>query len=46
MVDGFAAGRKGLTAVDREMLLGWREPVDGIFEVQRKEHKEGMRSSC
>ncbi|MFE2041095.1 hypothetical protein ACFXAZ_09210 [Streptomyces sp. NPDC059477] len=37
VVDRFVAGRKGLTAVDREMLLGWRDPVEGIFEVQRKE---------
>ncbi|WP_155057253.1 hypothetical protein [Streptomyces blattellae] len=37
VVDRFVAGRKDLTAVDREMLLGWRDPVEGIFEVQRKE---------
>ncbi|MFE4669339.1 hypothetical protein ACFRI7_31405 [Streptomyces sp. NPDC056716] len=37
VVDRFVAGRKDLTAVDREMLLGWRDPVEGIFEVRRKE---------
>ncbi|MGW1159423.1 hypothetical protein ACWD5Q_24415 [Streptomyces sp. NPDC002513] len=37
VVDRFVAGRKDLTEADREMLLGWRDPVEGIFEVQRKE---------
>ncbi|MDF9811560.1 hypothetical protein [Streptomyces sp. SPB162] len=37
VVDRFLAGRRDLTASDREMLLGWRDPVDGIFEVQRKD---------
>ncbi|MET8408593.1 hypothetical protein ABZV34_10900 [Streptomyces sp. NPDC005195] len=37
VVDRFVAGRKHLTASDREMLLGWRDPVEGIFEVRRKE---------
>ncbi|MDN3054754.1 hypothetical protein PH213_09415 [Streptomyces sp. SRF1] len=37
VVDRFVAGRKDLTTVDREMLLGWRDPVEGIFEIQRKE---------
>ncbi|MDT0469396.1 hypothetical protein [Streptomyces gibsoniae] len=37
VVDRFVAGRKDLTAVDREMLLGWRDPVEGIFEIQRME---------
>jgi hypothetical protein len=37
VVDRFEAGRKDLTAADREMLLGWRDPVEGIFEVERKE---------
>lgn len=37
MVDRFVAGRKDLTAADREMLLGWRDPVEGIFEIQGKE---------
>lgn len=37
VVDRFVAGRKDLTAADREMLLGWRDPVEGIFEIQGKE---------
>ncbi|MBC2900634.1 hypothetical protein [Streptomyces cupreus] len=37
VVDRFVAGRTDLTAVDRDMLLGWRDPVEGIFEIQRKE---------
>lgn len=37
VVDRFVVGRKDLTALDREMLLGWRDPVEGIFEIQRKE---------
>ena len=37
VVDRFVAGRKDLTAVDRKMLLGWRDPVEGIFEIQGKE---------
>ncbi|MFE9258487.1 hypothetical protein [Streptomyces sp. NPDC006879] len=37
LVDRFVAGRKDLTATDREMLLGWRDPVEGIFEIRRKE---------
>jgi hypothetical protein len=30
-------GRPDLTAVDREMLRGWRDPVEGIFEIGRKD---------
>ncbi|MEU2248257.1 hypothetical protein [Streptomyces sp. NPDC019224] len=37
VVDRFVAGRKGLTPSDREMLLGWRDPVEGIFEIRRKD---------
>ncbi|MCZ4124011.1 hypothetical protein [Streptomyces sp. H39-S7] len=37
VVDRFVAGRKGLTAADREILLGWRDPVEGVFEIQRKD---------
>jgi hypothetical protein len=37
VVDRFVAGRKDLTASDREMLLGWRDPAEGIFEVRRKD---------
>ncbi|MFE3328752.1 hypothetical protein [Streptomyces sp. NPDC059176] len=37
VVDRFVAGRKDLTPSDREMVLGWRDPVEGIFEIQRKD---------
>lgn len=37
VVDRFIAGRKDLSATDREMLLGWRDPVEGVFEVRRKD---------
>ncbi|MFJ2190704.1 hypothetical protein ACIOJE_22695 [Kitasatospora sp. NPDC087861] len=37
VVDRFVAGRRDLTEVDRAMLLGWRDPVEGIFEIQRKD---------
>ena len=36
MLDQFLAGRPDLTAADREMLRGWRDPVEGIFEIRRK----------
>ncbi len=37
VADRFAAGRPDLTAADREMLLGWRDPVEGIFEIGRRD---------
>ncbi|MEU1087384.1 hypothetical protein ABZ401_11185 [Streptomyces sp. NPDC005892] len=37
VVDRFVAGRSDLATADREMLLGWRDPVEGIFEIQRKD---------
>ncbi|MDH6703793.1 hypothetical protein P3T27_000474 [Kitasatospora sp. MAA19] len=37
VVDRFVVGRRDLTEVDRAMLLGWRDPVEGIFEIQRKD---------
>ncbi|MGW3073687.1 MULTISPECIES: hypothetical protein [unclassified Kitasatospora] len=37
VVDRFVAGRRGLTEADREMLLGWRDPVEGLFEIRRKD---------
>jgi hypothetical protein len=33
----FLASRPDLTAPDREMLHGWAEPVEGIFEICRKD---------
>jgi len=32
VVDRFLASRPDLTAADRELLRGWRDPVEGIFE--------------
>ena len=37
VLDQFLAARPDLTATDREMLLGWRDPVEGIFEIRRKD---------
>src|ERR1700692_4401576 len=37
VVDRFVASRPDLTAADREMLLGWRDPVEGIFEIRGKD---------
>jgi len=37
VVDRFVATRPDLDAADREMLLGWRDPVEGIFEIRSKD---------
>jgi hypothetical protein len=37
VVDRFVASRPDLDAADREMLLGWRDPVEGIFEIRGKD---------
>jgi hypothetical protein len=37
VVDLFVASRPDLDAADREMLLGWRDPVEGIFEIRSKD---------
>ncbi|QKW24361.1 hypothetical protein HUT16_18930 [Kitasatospora sp. NA04385] len=37
VVDRFVACRRGLTEDERELLLGWRDPVEGIFEIRRKD---------
>jgi hypothetical protein len=34
VVDRFVASRPELDAADREILLGWRDPVEGIFEIR------------
>jgi hypothetical protein len=34
VVDRFVASRPDLDAADPEMLLGWRDPVEGIFEIR------------
>jgi hypothetical protein len=37
VVDRFVASRPDLDAADREMLLGWRDPVEGIFEIRSRD---------
>ncbi len=37
VLDQFLASWPGLTAADREMLRGWRDPVEGIFEIRAKD---------
>ena len=37
VVDRLVASRPDLDAADREMLLGWRDPVEGIFEIRGKD---------
>src|SRR5215469_18094162 len=37
VLDQFLAGRPDLTATDREILRGWHDPVEGIFEIHRKD---------
>ena len=34
VIEQFLVGRPGLTPADRELLRGWSEPVEGIFEVR------------
>jgi hypothetical protein len=36
VVEVFAAEHAGLTDADREMLLGWRDVVEGVFEVREQ----------
>jgi hypothetical protein len=33
----FLASWPDLSAADREMLRGWRDPVDGIFEIRGRD---------
>jgi hypothetical protein len=37
VVDRFVASRPDLTVADREMLLAWRDPVEGIFEIRSQD---------
>ncbi|HXL18967.1 MAG TPA: hypothetical protein VN961_15750, partial [Streptosporangiaceae bacterium] len=39
VVDRFVASRPDLTETDREMLLGWRDPMEGIFEIGGKDRE-------
>jgi hypothetical protein len=38
VVEAFAAAHPELTDAERDMLLGWRDVVEGIFEVTGKDH--------
>jgi hypothetical protein len=33
VVDQFLASRRDLTRADRELLRGWKDPVEGLFEI-------------
>jgi hypothetical protein len=37
VLDLFLASRPDLTAADRDLMLGWRDPVEGIFEIRGKD---------
>jgi hypothetical protein len=37
IVEEFVASHSDLSAPERDMLLGWRDVVEGIFEVDRRE---------
>jgi hypothetical protein len=37
VLDQFLASWPDLNTADREMLTGWRDPVDGIFEIRGKD---------
>ena len=37
VLDQFLASWPDLSAADREMLRGWRDPVDGIFEIRGRD---------
>jgi len=37
IVEAFVAAHPELTDADRDMLLGWRDVVEGMFEVTRKD---------
>ena len=37
VVDAFVAAHSELTAAERDMLLGWRDVVEGMFEVTGKD---------
>jgi hypothetical protein len=37
VIDQFLASRPDLSAADRDMVRGWRDPVEGVFEIRRKD---------
>jgi hypothetical protein len=41
VIDRFVAARPDLPGDERDMLLSWRDSVEGIFEIRRK-HKDSV----
>src|SRR5271170_836491 len=37
VLDQFLASRPGLSAADRDMVRSWHDPVEGVFEIRRKD---------
>jgi hypothetical protein len=37
VLDQFLASRPDLSAVDLDLIRGWRDPVEGVFEIRGKE---------
>jgi hypothetical protein len=37
VIDQFVASRPDLSAADRDMVRGWRDPVEGVFEIRGKD---------
>jgi len=37
VLDQFLASRPDLSAADRDMVRGWRDPVEGVFEIRGKD---------
>ena len=37
VIDQFLASRPDLSAADRNMVRGWRDPVEGVFEIRGKD---------
>ncbi len=37
VLDQFLASRSDLSAADRDMLRGWRDPIAGFFEIRGKD---------
>ncbi|MBM9437228.1 hypothetical protein JT723_15410 [Streptomyces bryophytorum] len=37
VADRFVTGRTALSEADRQAVLGWRDPVEGLFEVRGKD---------
>ena len=37
VLDQFLASRRDLSAADRDMVRSWHDPVEGVFEIRRKD---------